>query len=431
VTGRYLQLWRVPGAPLLLIGGVVARLGQGVTVLAWILLVRETTGSFADAALVAAATSLATAAAAPVGGRLADRYGAARVLPWYGSAYAAAQLSLLAATLTGQPLVVLVALAALSGALFPATSPALRAAWSVLTAQGSGRDRLRSTAMAAESTLFELVFIVGPLLLSAAMLVAAPLAELTGSKPGVAGPAGAIVLAAACTAVGTAALARGRVMRRVESPGAVPTRGLGPLRAPRMPALLLCAAGVAFSFGASPVAVAAFATVHDGDRAQAATGVLIAVWSLGSAAAGLAYGARSWDTPPARQLTWLLAGLAIGYAAWAAAPTSVVLGAVLLVTGAVIAPAMTVQADLMARTTPPSMLTEAYTWLTTVNLTMAAAGTAVAGAVVDGPGGAIGGFAVCAVAAAAAAALAAWPGLLTPRRSPAPAPAPSDSAAVP
>ncbi|TDC61196.1 MFS transporter [Micromonospora sp. KC207] len=422
MTARYVELWRVPGAPLLLTGGVVARLGQGVTVLAWILLVRETTGSFVDASLVAAATSLATAAAAPVGGRLADRFGAARVLPWYGAAYAAAQLSLLAATLTGQPLALLCALAALSGALFPATSPALRAAWTVLTADGTGRERIRTAAMAAESTLFELVFIVGPLLLSAAMLVAGPLAELTGARPGVAGPAAAIVLAAACAAGGTAMLARGQAMRRLEPQGLAPTRGLGPLRAPRMPALLLCAAGVAFSFGASPVAVAAFATTHDGDQAQAVTGVLIAVWSLGSAAAGLWYGARNWDTALPRQLTVLLAGLAVGYAAWAAMPNSIALGAVLLVTGAVIAPAMTVQAGLMARIAPASMLTEAYTWLTTVNLTMAAAGSAVAGVIVDGPAGAIGGFVLCAVAAALATVIAAWPGVLAPRSAATPAP---------
>ena len=431
MTAPYAQLWRVPGAPLLLTGGVVARLGQGVTVLAWILLVRETTSSFADASLVAAATSLATAAAAPVGGRLADRFGAARVLPWYGAAYAAAQLCLLAATLTGQPLPVLCALAALSGALFPATSPALRAAWTVLTADGTGRERIRSTAMAAESTLFELVFIIGPLLLSAAMLVAGPLAGLTGSRAGIAGPAAAIVLAAVCAAAGTAVLARGRAMRRLQPQGNTPTRGMGPLRAPRMPALLLCAAGVAFSFGASPVAVAAFATTHDGDDAQAVTGILIAVWSLGSAAAGLWYGARPWQTPLPRQLTVLLAALAAGYAVWAVAPNSIVLGAALLPSGAVIAPAMTVQAGLMARIAPASMLTEAYTWLTTVNLTMAAAGSAVAGAIVDGPGAAIGGFAVCAVAAAVAAVVAAWPGALTPRRSHTAVAAPADPAHIP
>jgi hypothetical protein len=88
-----------------------------------------------------------------------------------------------------------------------------------------------------------------------------------------------------------------------------------------------------------------------------------------------------------------------------------------VLTGAVIAPAMTVQAGLMAQLAPASMLTESYTWLTTVNLAMAALGSAAAGIVVDGPTGAVGGFGLCAAAAAVATTLAAWPGLLSPRRS--------------
>jgi hypothetical protein len=82
---------------------------------------------------------------------------------------------------------------------------------------------------------------------------------------------------------------------------------------------------------------------------------------------------------------------------------------------------MTVQAGLIARIAPPAMLTEAYTWFTTVNLSLAALGSAVAGAVVDGPAGAVGGFAACALAAAVAAVVAAWPGAVAPRRDRAPA----------
>lgn len=47
---QYGRIWRVPGAPLLLVGGVVARLGQGVTVIAWLLVIQQTTGSFGRAA---------------------------------------------------------------------------------------------------------------------------------------------------------------------------------------------------------------------------------------------------------------------------------------------------------------------------------------------------------------------------------------------
>jgi hypothetical protein len=87
----------------------------------------------------------------------------------------------------------------------------------------------------------------------------------------------------------------------------------------------------------------------------------------------------------------------------------------MVLTGAVIAPAMTVQAELLSQLAPRVMLTEAYTWLTTTNLSLAALGSAVAGAVVDGPAGATGGFLVAAGAALVATGVAAWPGALTPR----------------
>lgn len=221
------------------------------------------------------------------------------------------------------PLPVLCVAALLSGAAFPSISPALRASWAKLTGPGSGREEARTAAMAAESALFELVFVVGPLLLSGFMLVAGPLGRACHSSAGVTGPAAALVAAALCTGVGTVVVARGAAMRGLRPSGTrARTRGLGPLRAPGFPALLLCAAGIAFSFGASPVAIAAFTKQHDGAAADSSAGVLIAVWSIGSAVAGLWYGTRQFRTPPVRQFVLLLIGLAAGYALWALMPGS-------------------------------------------------------------------------------------------------------------
>lgn len=365
---------------------------------------------------MAGCISLATAFAAPVGGRLTDRFGAARVLPGYAMGYAVTQLGLLAAVLNHRPVLVLCALAALSGALFPALNPTVRAAWTVLTADDTGHGGLRRTAMAAESALFEIVFVIGPLLLSVAVLAAGPLARAANTTAQVAGPATALSVAAVVTAAGTAILARGRAMQALRPEiGRRPTHGLGPLRVRRVPALLGCASGVAFSFGAAPVSVAAYARAAEISRAESVTGVLIAVWSLGSAAAGLGYGIGVVKLAPVRQLTVLLGGLAVGYTLWALAPGTLALGVVMVLSGAVIAPAMTVQAELLSQLAPRAMLTEAYTWLTTTNLSLAALGSAVAGAVVDGPAGATGGFLVAAGAALVATGVAAWPGALAPR----------------
>ncbi|MBB5937703.1 MFS transporter [Streptomyces zagrosensis] len=404
---QYRRLWQVPGAPLLLVGGVVARLGQGVTILAWLLLVKETTGGFSEAGLVAASISLATAATAPVAGRLADRYGPGRVLPLYAGAYAALQLMLLGAVLAELPVAVLCTVAALSGAAFPAISPALRAAWTTLTNTGSGRSDIRQTAMAAESTLFELVFVVGPLIFSGFVLLGTPLGEAADSRSGVAGPAAALLFASLCTGLGTFVVARGQAMRALDSAsGAAPARGVGPLKEPALRMLLLCAAGIAFSFGGSPVAIAAYAKSHDGSSAESVTGLLIAVWSIGSAAAGLWYGSRTFKGPLSRRFLILLGFLAAGYAAWALMPNSYALGALLFVSGAVIAPALTVEAELVSKTVPEHMLNEAYTWLTTINLSMAALGSALTGALVDRHDGHIMGFLACAAATAVAAVVA-------------------------
>ncbi len=404
---QYVRLWRVPGAPLLLVGGVVARLGQGVTVLAWLLLVKETTGRFSEAGLVGACISLATAATAPVAGRLADRYGPGRVLPLYAAAYAGLQLLLLAAVLARMPLFLLCVLAALCGAAFPAISPALRAAWTTLTNTDSGRSDIRQTAMAAESTLFELVFVVGPLIFSAFTLAGTSLGDALDTGAATAGPAAALVFASLCTAFGTFVVARGQAMRGLRAGGAAPARGAGPLREPALRMLLLCAAGIAFSFGGAPVAIAAYAKAQDGASGESVTGVLIAVWSIGSAAAGLWYGSRTFNGSLSRRFLVLLAALSAGYAAWTLMPNSYALGALLFVSGAVIAPALTVEAELVSQVAEERMLNEAYTWLTTVNLSMAALGSAVTGAVVDRPAGHTWGFLAAAGATAVAAAVAA------------------------
>ncbi|WP_030214468.1 MFS transporter [Streptomyces bikiniensis] len=409
---QYTHLWKVPGAPLLLVGGVVARLGQGVTVLAWLLLVEAARGGFGEAGLVVACVSLATAATAPVAGRLADRYGPGRVLPLYATAYAVLQLLLLAAVLAGMPLILLCALGALSGAAFPAISPALRAAWTTLTNAGSGRSGMRQVAMAAESTLFELVFVVGPLIFSAFVLLGTPLGDALSMGSSTAGPAAALVFASLCTGLGTLVVARGRAMRGLHY-DAPPTRGIGPLRVPALRTVLLCAAGIAFSFGGAPVAIAAYTKAHDGTSADGVTGVLIAVWSIGSAAAGLWYGSRTFRGSLGRRFLALLAVLAVGYAAWALMPNSYALGALLFVSGAVIAPALTVEAELVSQAVPEPMLNEAYTWLTTVNLAMAALGSAVTGALADRPDGHIWGF-LAAAGATALAAVAAATGTLEP-----------------
>jgi len=395
---QYLAVWRIPGAPVLLVGGVVGRLGIGITPLALLLLVERHAGEYTAAGIAGGVFALAGAVVGPLAGRIADRAGQGPVLLVTALAHPLALgLLLPAAEVAAHSPLVTYAAAGLAGATYPPLSAAIRGAWHAITEPPAGPLHLRPAALAAETSLLELVFVVGPAL-------CALMAVLSG-------PGAAIVVAGVATGVGTAAVARGRAMRgvRLRGPGR-PTRGLGPLHAIGFPSLLVCVAGLGAAFGAIAVAVPAYAAAHSAPgRADAVAGVLLAVWGLGSAAAGFWYGTRRPAMPLARQFALLLTGVAAGFAVLVLMPGPVTLGIALVVGGAAIAPALTVENTLVGRLAPEGMRTEAYTWSVTVTVAASAAGGALAGVIVDRPGGVPWAFLTAAGSVAVAALVAALP----------------------
>src|SRR4051812_22664261 len=73
VVRTYLNVWRLPSAPVLLLAGFAGRLPSAMVPLALLLMVQQRTGSYAVAGSVSATYGIATALVAPVLGRLADR----------------------------------------------------------------------------------------------------------------------------------------------------------------------------------------------------------------------------------------------------------------------------------------------------------------------------------------------------------------------
>jgi MFS family permease len=393
---QYLGVWQLPGGRVLLIVGVLARLGIGMTPLALLLLVQQATGRYAAAGLAAGAFALAGAAFSPVAGRLADRIGPAPVLLTTAVAHPLALVGLLAAARGGEAALPLIfATSALAGATYPPLTAAIRRAWTDATAIGTRQQHLRAAALAAETSLFELVFVLGPLLV-AALLVS------TGD------PASALITAAAVTFFGTARIARLPVMRHwVRHDHADVARGLGPLRAAGFPALLVCVGAIGTAFGAAGVIVPAYAGYHGGGDGLG--GVLLGIWGVGSAIGGIWFGTRRPAMALTRQFAWLLSALAASFAVLAFMPTPLSLGAALVIGGATIAPALTVENNLVGRIAPAAMLNEAYTWVVTVSVAGSAAGGAVAGTIVDQPGGVPWAFLFAAAVLVVAAMVAAVP----------------------
>ncbi|MEV0714722.1 MFS transporter, partial [Asanoa sp. NPDC050611] len=267
-------------------------------------------------------------------------------------------------------LAVIYAATAVAGATYPPLTAAIRGAWNDVTAPSSGRYALRNLALASETALFELVFVLGPLFVSGFLLFADATAALVG--------AGVVTL------VGTLVVALGKVMRGWQPhPPSAHAKGLGPLRVSGFPSLLVCVFGLGVAFGATGVIVPAFATAEGVSDPDGLAGVLLSIWAVGSAVGGFWFGTRKTADNLTRQFAMLLGLLASTFAIYAAMPTPWALGVALVFGGVVIAPGLTVENTMIGRIAPESMLNEAYTWMVTTSVAASAVGGAVAGWLVD------------------------------------------------
>ena len=145
MVAKYRSVLAVRGAPALIVSSVVGRLPLGMASLALLLLVRGSHHSYAIAGLVVGAYGFANAAAAPVQGRLIDRFGRARVLVPSAVAQALVLIAFVLACSGGASGAVLVPVAAAAGALTPSVSATTRALLrAVFQDPGGPRHRVRA-----------------------------------------------------------------------------------------------------------------------------------------------------------------------------------------------------------------------------------------------------------------------------------------------
>jgi MFS family permease len=383
----YLSVWRLPSAPVLLIGGFAGRLPSAMVPLALLLMVQQQTGSYAVAGMAAATLGIAMAVMAPVLGRLADRRGPRGILLTQALAYPVALTLLVAVVLGGAPTGVILAAAAAAGMATPLVSGTVRALWS------RADPRLRGTAYALDATATELVFVVGPGLVAVLAVFATP--------------ATAVAVAGALAVGGALAIAVSAVLRSWppvagERPGLLTT-----VLAPGMPRVLLSGSAVMLGFGALEVAVPAFA---DRIGSPGMSGLLLAVWALGSVTGGLWFGARVVSMSLPRQYRWALFGVTIGLAplAWVSSPWA--LGVLLFLGGTAIAPTLTVQNSLVGTIAPVHATTEAFTWLSTITVGASSIGAALGGGLIEGRFGVPGALVLATLGAATAVVVTLVPG---------------------
>ncbi|MEU8539815.1 MFS transporter [Streptomyces sp. NPDC048717] len=406
----YGQLLRTPGALSFLLPGFAARQPFAMLTIGIVLLVQHTTGSYGSAGAVAAVTGVSMALFAPQSGKLADRFGQRAVLLPGVLVHAASVSLLVALALAGAPLWGLFLAAVPAGASVPQVGPMVRARWAAVlggTAPGetSGKGMsLLPTAAAFESVTDEFTFVIGPVLATALC---------TGVHP-----AAGLVTEASLTLVGGLLFA---AQRATQPPHGLTLAGQGDaeprrsaLSVPGVRVLAIAFLGIGSVFGGMQVSVTAFAGEIGNPGIN---GVLYGVFAAGNMLAGIAMGAIAWNVGPRRRLLLGYTGLAITASLLWSAHSAPLLGALGLVVGLFIAPALISGFTIIETLVPASARTEAFTWLTGAVALGQAGAVTVAGQLADAHGASTGFLVPMAGTLLALATLVALRSHLEPRES--------------
>lgn len=362
MLGPYKQVLAVPGGAAFSLAGFVARLPIAMQSLGIVLLVAAARDSYGLAGGVSASFLVAGAAAAPVLGRLVDRLGQSKVLLAALAGHTAGLGGLVALALADAPAWTLFPAAAVAGGSYAQPGALVRARWSHVLA---GKPLL-PTAFSWESVVDEIVFVCGPVLVTALA---------TGIAPAV-----GLLTAYGFTLVGCLALAFQRRTEPPAQPVATGTRGGSALRQPGVPVLVGVAFGLGSIFGSVEVATVAFTAERD---RPAAAGVVLALLAGGSLLSGLWYGTVAWRAPAHRRF---LVGVLLLAAATVPLPfaSGVVLLAVLVFLGGfAISPALIAGFALLDLLVPMRVRTEGLAWFSTGIGVGLAVSASVTGQVVD------------------------------------------------
>jgi len=379
----YLTVLRKPGALRFSMAGAVGRAPMAMFGLGTVMLISASTGHYALAGLVSGAGSIGYAISAPQIARLADTFGQRRVLRPLIAVFAVGCAAFVACAELGAPVWVLIITGCVAGSSMPSLGSMVRSRWSALLHNAAELH----AAFSLESVVDEMVFVVGP-----------PLVTLLATAL----PPAGILVCAVLSVTGTLVFA---AQRRTEPPAQGRLRGADDrsaasdasrrrwLPAPglsTMVPLYYCLGAMFASFDLSTVDFAQ----REGHKPLA--GLILGTYALGSGIGGLWYGTRHWQAPLQRRFALTLILTVAGVATFWAQPNLISLDAGVLVAGLTIAPTLIAGYGLTEQQAPAARRTEAMTWLSSSIAVGVATGSAVCGRIIDAAGPRWGyGFAAC------------------------------------
>jgi len=358
---------RAPGVPRTLALALLSRVPLSAIGLLLVLQIRHLGHSYTLAGACSGACALGMAIGSPFIGRIIDRAGQAAVLLVTAAAVVAVT-ALFAVIPAGAPALAFIGVAALIGAVQPPVGSCVRVLWRRML-DGPGFSAL----VTLDASLQELAFLSGPLL-------------LIGLASGI-GAAAALTVTAAMTglvAVLFAMLPETRRFGGADEPAAhdAPPQKRA-WRSGGVRLLLLVSALMGVAFGATELGLV---TTADHHGARGASGILFAVWGVGSFVGGVLWTRTAQHRDGRAAMPWLLLILGVTTALIGALPSMVLVGIGITLAGAAVAPLFGVVYSRMGEVAPAGALTEAFTLETSAITAGIALGSALAGAAASGFG---------------------------------------------
>ena len=349
-------VFRTRGVPRLLGFALIAELPAGMTALAIVLRITQSGGTYARAGLVGAVGAIGVGVCAPLWSRLVDRRGQTVVL--VPTAIAVASTGIFLAVLPPRGAIgPLLIASTLMGLCQPPALVSARTLWPKVVKDPA----VLETTYSIESSMTELVFIVGPVL---AVAISAAL-----------GSAAAVAASGILSGVGALGLASTRASRETRGARKTATSHAA-LRSVGVRILVCTVFVMVTGFAAIDVSVIATARKVAGNGAA---GTLIAVWGIGSLLGGMVFGSRTWPGRMSSRIVFFIGSITLFTVALIPVTNLAVLGALLFVGGLNYAPCFSCINQVVQRIALPGAATESFAWITSGALVGAAAGEAAAG----------------------------------------------------
>jgi MFS family permease len=369
----YQTLIHTPGALKFSIPGVIARMPISMDSLALVFIVVSVNGSYASAGALSAAASVVIAIATPHWSRVADRMGQSamlvRVVPIKIASLCFFTYLVLNQTPTWSWFVAIIFAESFS----VNTGGLVRRRWLHIlspdpstTAEDESDRHIVNTAYSFEALMDEIVFILGPIIVTACATSIAP--------------AAGIIVGILFMAIGVPLF----VLQKTTEPPATPKRIVDPhpavIRNRQVQAVVLPTVLLGGFFGSIALVTVAFAQTR-GQEGKA--GILLAIWACGSAVAAIGTGVIKWKISSASRFLIFLFALTILSIPMLFVESLLWLSVALFFNGFAVAPLVINAYGVAEGAVPPEQITETLTWVVAGMPLGGAIASALSGQVID------------------------------------------------